>query len=292
MYQQNIHLDAITAIDTHVHIEADDDGHAALPQALLNAADAYFGRSGSSPTLDEIADYYRNLSMAAVVFTVDSETNMKTPPNSSEEIARGAARNNDVLIPFASVDPLQGGKAVQKARTLVEDFGVRGFKFHPSTQGFTPNDERFLPLFCQLEEYGLPVIFHTGQTGIGAGMPGGYGIRLSLSNPMYLDDLAARHPGMKIIMAHPSVPWQDEAIAIATHKSNVWIDLSGWSPKYFEPKLVQAARTYLQDKVLFASDYPAIKPERWMRDYSGLGLPDEVTQKIFKTNAARLLNLV
>lgn len=292
MYESNIDLDAVTAIDTHVHIEADDCGHAALPQPLLDAADAYFQRTGPSPTIDQIADYYRELSMAAVVFTVDSETNMKTPPNSSAEIARGAARNNDVLIPFASVDPLQGEKAVHKARSLVEDFGVRGFKFHPSTQGFAPNDEEFSPLFTQLEAYGLPVVFHTGQTGIGAGMPGGFGIRLSLSNPMFLDDLAARHPYLPIIMAHPSVPWQDEAIAIATHKANVWIDLSGWSPKYFEPKLIQAARTYLQDKVLFASDYPAIKPERWMRDYAGLGLPDEVSQKIFKTNAARLLKLV
>src|SRR5699024_3937061 len=183
MYESNIDLDAVTAIDTHVHIEADDCGHAALPQPLLDAADAYFQRTGPSPTIDQIADYYRELSMAAVVFTVDSASNMKTPPNSSAEIARGAARNNSVLIPFASVDPLQGEKAVHKARSLVEDFGVRGFKFHPSTQGFAPNDEDFLPLFTQLEAYGLPVVFHTGQTGIGAGMPGGFGIRLSLSNP-------------------------------------------------------------------------------------------------------------
>src|SRR5699024_11759951 len=110
----------------------------------------------------------RELSMAAVVFTVDSETNMKTRPNSSEEIALGAARNNDVLIPFASVDPLQGQKAMDKARTLVEDFGVRGFKFHPSTQGFAPNDEQFSPLFTQLEEYGLRAVFRTDETGTGA----------------------------------------------------------------------------------------------------------------------------
>ena len=230
--------------------------------------------------------------MAAVVFTVDARTAMKTIPNSSEEVALGAARNNDVLIPFGSVDPLRGTAAIEHARRLHGDFGVRGFKFHPSVQNFLPSDPQFSGLFTVLEELGLPLVFHTGQTGIGAGMPGGFGIRLSLSNPMHLDDLAARHPELKIIMAHPSVPWQDEAIAIATHKANVWIDLSGWSPKYFEPKLVQAARTYLQDKVLFGSDYPAITPERWMRDYKELNLPAEVTEKIVKSNAAQLLGLV
>jgi predicted TIM-barrel fold metal-dependent hydrolase len=292
MYESNIDLESVRAIDTHVHIEVDDCGHAALPSELGAAADAYFKRSGPPPTLDSIADYYRHLSMAAVVFTVDARTAMKTMPNSSEEIARGAARNNDVLIPFGSVDPLCGPAAIEDARRLHGDFGVRGFKFHPSVQDFLPSDPQFDRLFAVLEELGVPVIFHTGQTGIGAGMPGGFGIRLSLSNPMHLDDLAARHPELKIVMAHPSVPWQDEAIAVATHKANVWIDLSGWSPKYFEPKLVQAARTYLQDKVLFGSDYPAITPERWLRDYEGLGLPAETTHKIIKGNAARLLELV
>ena len=84
----------------------------------------------------------------------------------------------------------------------------------------------------------MPALFHTGQTGIGAGMPGGYGLRLGLSNPILLDPVAADFPELQIIMAHPSVPWQDEALSVATHKHNTWIDLSGWSPKYFPAELV------------------------------------------------------
>ena len=96
------------------------------------------------------------------------------------------------------------------------------------------------------------MIFHTGQTGIGAGLPGGFGLRLGYSNPMLLDAVAADFPALPIIMAHPSVPWQDEAIAVATHKSNVWIDLSGWSPKYFPDALVRQANSLLQDRILSA----------------------------------------
>jgi uncharacterized protein len=106
-----------------------------------------------------------------------------------------------------------------------------------------------------------------------------------------LDDVAADRPGMTVILAHPSVPWQDEAISIATHKANVYIDLSGWSPKYFPPQLVRAASSYLQDKMLFGTDYPLLTPERWLSDFGLLDIKAEVRPKILKHNAVRLLGL-
>ncbi|MBV5335541.1 amidohydrolase, partial [bacterium] len=142
-----------------------------------------------------------------------------------------------------------------------------------------------------IAEYKLPALFHTGQTGIGAGMPGGAGIRLKYSNPMHLDDVAADFPDMPIILAHPSFPWQEEALAVATHKPNVYIDLSGWSPKYFPQILVQYANTLLRDKMLFGSDFPLITPDRWIADFDKLPIKDDVRPKILKDNAARLLGL-
>ena len=108
---------------------------------------------------------------------------------------------------------------------------------------------------------------------------------------MLIDDVAADFPDLTVILAHPSVPWQDEAISMATHKANVFIDLSGWSPKYFPPQLVRAARSYLADKVMFGSDYPVIDPERWMGDFAQLDISDEVRAKIVKDNAVRVLGL-
>ncbi len=108
---------------------------------------------------------------------------------------------------------------------------------------------------------------------------------------MLLDDVAADFPDLTIILAHPSFPWQDEALSVATHKANVFIDLSGWSPKYFPPLLVQYANTVLKDKVLFGSDYPLITPERWMADFAELPIRDEVRPLILKENAIRVLGL-
>ncbi len=290
-YEPAIDLDAITAIDMHVHIEVDGHGNSSLPPDLAEAASKYFSTDGPRPDLDSIADYYRERAMAAVVFTVDAQTLLGHPSLSSVEIAEGAARNNDVLIPFGSVDPNRGAEVVDLARRLIEEHGVRGFKFHPTVQGFDPSDEAHHPLYEVLEEAGVVALFHTGQTGIGAGLPGGRGLLLGLSNPMLLDPVAAHFPDLQIVMAHPSVPWQDEALSVATHKHNTWIDLSGWSPKYFPAELVRYANSILKRRVLFGSDFPMLTPERWMRDIEQTALKPEVMPGILKDNAARLLGL-
>ncbi|MGA4950508.1 amidohydrolase family protein [Streptomyces lydicamycinicus] len=288
-----MNTDELVAIDVHTHAEVSAKGAHALDNDLYAASSAYFKVEGErKPTLEEMAAYYRERRMAAVVFTVDAESATGTPPVPNEEVAEAAAANPDVLIPFASLDPFRGRTAVKQARRLVSEYGVRGFKFHPSIQGFFPNDRDLAyALYEVIEETGSIALFHTGQTGIGAGVPGGGGIRLKYSNPLYVDDVAADFPQMKIILAHPSFPWQDEALAVATHKPGVHIDLSGWSPKYFPKQLVQYANTLLQDKVLFGSDYPVLTPDRWLADFDRLPLKDEVRPKILRDNAARLLGL-
>jgi uncharacterized protein len=283
---------SLTAIDVHVHVEGDGHGHYSMDDELLAASAAYF-KAGEerTPSVEQIAAFYRERQMAAVIFTVDATTAFGHPALSSEDIADRAAGFTDVLIPFGSVDPLVPDEAVRRARRLVTEHGVRGFKFHPSMQGFAPNDPAVYPLYAAIEELGVPAVFHTGQTGIGAGLPGGRGIKLRLSDPMLIDDVAADFPGLTVILAHPSVPWQDSAISIATHKANVYIDLSGWSPKYFPPQLVRAMNSLLQDKVLFGTDYPLLTPERWLRDFDKLDVKPDIRPKILKQNAIRLLGL-
>jgi uncharacterized protein len=286
-------LAELTAIDVHTHAEVSSRGGASLDDALNDASSAYFkiDKAARKPTLEEMAAFYRERKMAAVVFTVDAEHATGTPPVPNEEVAEAAAANPDVLIPFASIDPFRGKAGVRQARRLVEEYGVKGFKFHPSLQGFFPDDRIAYGLYEAIEELGAIALFHTGQTGIGAGVPGGGGIRLKYSDPMRVDDVAVDFPGMSIILAHPSFPWQDEALSVATHKPTVHIDLSGWSPKYFPPQLVHYANSLLQDKVLFGSDYPLISPDRWLADFAKLPMKDEVRPKILKDNAARLLGL-
>jgi hypothetical protein len=285
-----IDVTAVAAIDVHVHTERSRAGHDPLPPDLRSASKRYFKSDQALPTVDEVAAYYRERNIAAVLFTVDWEARSGRPPIPNEEIADAAAANPDLLVPFASVDPARPD-AVERARRLIDEHGVKGFKFHPNLQEFFPNDRSAYPLYELISGAGLPALFHTGHSGIGTGLPGGGGLRLKYSNPMCLDDVAADFPDLQIVLAHPSFPWQDEAISICLHKANVWIDLSGWSPKYFPPQLVQYANTQLRDKVLFGSDFPLITPERWLADFEQAPFKDEVRPLILKENAARLLQL-
>jgi predicted TIM-barrel fold metal-dependent hydrolase len=284
-----MNIDQLIAIDMHVHAEvscrcAPD----AFGREFDEAAEKYF-KFMHRPTIPETIARYREASIGLVMFTVDAESNMGRRRIPNEEIAEAALENQDMMRAFASIDPHKGKMGAREARTLINDYKVAGFKFHPTVQGFFPNDEMAYPLYEVIAEAGLPAIFHSGHSGIGTGMRGGGGLKLKYSNPMHLDDVAADFPDMKIIIAHPSWPWQDEALSVCLHKPNVWIDLSGWSPKYFPKELVHQANTQLKEKMLFGSDFPLITPERWMKDFEDAGFRPAVHPLILKDNAAKLL---
>ena len=277
-------IDELIAIDTHVHIEPPFTGNPAE-----EAARRYFGPSNAPSDPAGLAEYYRSRKIGCVVFSVDERiTGRGQVPNA--DVVRLASSHSDFMIPFVSVDPTRGAEAVREAERLIA-LGAKGFKLHPPLQQFHANDHSVYPFYEVLAAARLPVIIHTGHSGIGTGMPGGGGIRLKYGNPMDIDDVAVDFPAMPIILAHPSFPWQDEAISICLHKPQVYIDLSGWSPKYFSPTLIQYANTLLRHKMLFGSDYPLITPDRWMADFEKIAIRDEVRPLILKENAVRLLGL-
>ncbi|MEQ9814901.1 MAG: amidohydrolase family protein [Azospirillaceae bacterium] len=291
-----IDLDKIVAIDVHTHAEEPchgprDDGYDEFQAGMARYFKNPAGVEGMLPSVQDTAAYYRERDIAAVIFPVDAERETGFRRYSNEEVARICAENDDILIPFASIDPAKGRAGAREARRLVREFGVRGFKFHPTFQGFYPNDRMAYPLYEAIAEEGVIALFHTGQTGVGSGMRGGMGMRLKYSNPIHIDDVAVDFPDLPIIMAHPSFPWQEEALAVCQHKPNVYIDLSGWSPKYFPEILVKYANTLLKRNMLFGSDWPAITPDRWLADFEKAPFRDEVRPLILKENARRLLNL-
>ena len=141
------------------------------------------------------------------MFMVDSESNLGRRRIPNEEIARGRAqKNSDMMIAFASIDPHKGKMGAREAERLIEEHGVKGFKFHPTVQGFHPYDKMAWPIYEVINAHELPAIFHTGHSGIGSGMRCGGGLRLEYSNPMHLDDVAIDFPDMQIVMAHPELP--------------------------------------------------------------------------------------
>ena len=288
-----IDLNKIRAIDVHVHAEVScHDPEDPVISQYLDAASAYFKTPRERPGMQEICDLYRETQIALCMFTVDSESGMGAKRVSNYEVAEVAAKNADIAIAFASIDPHKGKLGAREARDLIENYGVKGFKFHNICQNIHPADPVAWPIYEVINEYQLPAIFHTGHSGIGTGMPGGGGLKLKYGQPILVDDVAAEFTGMKFILAHPSWPWTDESLSMALHKENVYMDLSGWSPKYFPKQIITYANTQLKHKFLFGSDFPLIHPDKWIESAKAVGFKDEVMPLIMKENAAKLLGLI
>jgi uncharacterized protein len=280
----------LVAIDIHTHAERSCRQHLDEIQAEFDsAASTYFKVDAKRPTIPETIAYYRERKIGFVMFTVDSESGTGIKRISNEEIAEAARDNADIMLAFASIDPHKGKAGAREARRMITEYGVKGFKFHPPLQNFAPADPVAWPIYEVIAEHKLPAIFHTGHSGMGTGMPGGGGIRLKYGQPILVDDVAVDFPDMKIILAHPSWPWTDEALSMALHKPNVFIDLSGWSPKYFPPQIVRYANTQLGHKFLFGSDFPLIPPEKWIAAFDQAGFKPELREPILKGNAIKLL---
>jgi len=275
-------------IDMHCHPPVPEflDGPFA---PFLPALETQFGRKVPRMTPDELAGYYRSLDGRAVILGWDNEASSGLPGFSSDQVAALVATAPDVFIGFGSVDPHRTNliEPVERAAGL----GLAGLKFHPAAQGFDPSRKRFLPMFERAAALGLVCLFHTGYTALGAGLPGGGGIQTRYANPMLLDALAARVPHLQIVAAHPSWPWQAEAIAAARHKPSIRLELSGWSPRLFPPELIEACTGVLAGRTLFGSDFPFMTPELWLREWDRLGIDAAVTRRVVHDNAAELLGL-
>ena len=281
---------AVKAVDLHVHLPIADWLDGSLGP-YREPAERYFRSRIREKSADEIAVEYAQEGVFGILLGWDAETATGRPPLRNEVVSAVVRRHPRRFAFFAGIDPWKGQAAVEELERAVKELGAIGAKFHPSMQDFYPSDERHFPLWAKASELGVPCLFHTGTSGIGAGTAGGQGIRLDPSRPIHLDAVAARFPELTIIAAHFGWPWHLELIAMALHKRNLFIELSGWSPRYYPPELVREIGGRLQDQALFGSDYPFIAPARVLEELETIGLNPEAKVKIVRENAARLLKL-
>ena len=273
------------AIDFHVHLPTADwlDGSM---DGYVEAAEAYFRATVERQSLGELADKYRALDVLAVLLAWDAETATGRPRVPNETVAAACREYPDAFTGLGSVDPHKPSAVDEVAQ--VAALGLRGVKFHPSLQAFAPDDPTYWPVFAACERHGLLALFHTGTSGIGARQPGGQGIRIDYAHPLKLDAVAAAHPELTVVAAHFGWPWQMDLIAVALHKTNVYIDISGWSPKRIPPEVVRELKGRLSGQFLWGSDFPFIAPERCLAELDELGL---ASPALLRDNAARVLGL-
>lgn len=279
------------AIDVHAHLSTKPWN---VTFSKLNAAmEKYYGFKTKELTEKEMAEEFIEAGVKGILIGMDAESNLGTPRVPNDYVAKLAKDYPDAFIgSFVCVDPWKGEMAIQEIDHCIRNLGMMGVKFQGIAQAFFPSDRRFYPIYEKCLELKVPVQFHMGTTGLGAGMPGGMRSHLKYTQPIpYLDDLAADFPDLTIIGCHYAWPWQNEMIAVLLHKANVYNELSGWSPKYFTPEFKKEVNGRLQDKFMFGSDYPVLSHARLIADWEQSGFKPEVLEKVFYKNAQRILNL-
>ena len=205
----------------------------------------------------------------------------------NDEVAAIAAKSGGRLIPFAGVDPNAGGGAVKELRRAVTELGMHGLKVHSSANSVYINDRKLMfPIYEYCEEAGIPVLLHTGTTGLGD-------TEIRYSKPELVDEVCAAFPDLKVIMAHFGWPWPEVTLAIALRNPNVFIDVSGWKPRYIPPSVMPYLNGILQDRFLFGTDYPMLRHRVWMDDFQANVRPKlkpGVAEKLLSGNAERFFS--
>jgi predicted TIM-barrel fold metal-dependent hydrolase len=250
-----------------------------------------WGTDPQFETEDEMAEKLRKNNVRAmmdIAFTAFSPTPLEEIQALNDYTFDVQRRHPDVIFGhWLTFDPRIGAAGIKEyERCVAANAGFIGFGIiGQARHGFPPSDPIWDPFYKVSIDAGIPVLIHTGLTGIGQGFPGGDGIVLDHGHPRHIDAVAAKFPQLKILAARPAYPWQDEMIAILLHKANIHYELHGWSPKTFSPALKKEIGGRMQDRIMFGCDYPVLKHEMMVERWRGLGYSEAVLEKVFFRNA-------
>lgn len=181
----------------------------------------------------------------------------------------------DRFIGYCGIDLRRGKGAIRELERCIQDLELGGVKLWPLT-GFYPDDKEYYPFYEKVEEFGVPILCHTGM-----GPPRTY---LKYNRPAYVDTVAVDFPNVKFQLAHIGDPWVNEALTVAAKNPNVCFDICGnwalmskFAPVFLYQTLAQAKMTCGVGKILFGSDWPMfaslISLKEWVENIQNLTRP-------------------
>lgn len=218
-----------------------------------------------------------------VLLHVDAET-VTGQRISNDSMAEVMKKYSEHFICFGSVDPHKGRIAVKEVERIVNELGLKGLKFFPSTQLFYPSDKNVYPIYEKAQELEIPLLFHSGAP-LSAGTH-----KLKYNHPILLDDVAIDFPDLKIIAAHLGNPWFMEIYALAERHQNFYFDISGRAREFLPLLPWQLFEAKIADKMLFGTDMQHPLDE-YIAEVRRLPISEAFKRKILGDNAVKFLDL-
>ncbi len=225
----------------------------------------------------------------AVLTAEDAETTMgmKVP---NEKVAEFIRAHPGRFLGMAAVDPHKGMKALRELEHAVKELGMKCLCLEPWLHKIRSNDKLYYPVYAKCVELGVSVWIHTSVNFVPQ-------LTIDFGRPIYLDEVAGHFPELKIVAGHGGWPWVNEMMAVLWRHDNVYTDIGAIRPRYIGSPgagwetLVRYGNTLLQDKIVFATAWPAQDFKENIREVRGLPLKDDVKAKWLGLNAKRILGL-
>ncbi len=304
-------------IDVHYHfmrLPTNENIAKNMVSGLLEDAE----RAGIKKSMDEVMPLYRDymddiecdklvermdesgidVTAVCMVDNVDVGLDNERIMRANEYCAKAAVKHPGRIITLAGIDPRRPD-APALFRRCIEDFGMKGLKWHPDN-GYYPNSEEAYAVLEVANELGVPLLTHTGPLA---------NSRAKYAHPIHLDDIALDFPNIDIIAAHMGDIWWRDWAALAKYKRSICGDLAMWQltavskPRLFRRYLREILDILGPSQVLFASDGPVFEPHvsnrRWVgiirglttEGTDGIKFSNEEVEAILGGNAARVFKL-
>jgi predicted TIM-barrel fold metal-dependent hydrolase len=280
----------LKAIDIHAHFST-EKGSAFRTPAEIEAAERIYKTAIKWKTDDQMANDFLDASVRAILDGPLCKDINDLVENNNYIGEMVAGHQNVFAGAWAHIPVHTGKEGLRELERCLRQLGMTGLVVNQIENHTGCNDARYYPFYELCDGLHAPVLINVGHSGTGAGLPGGGGLHLKHCSPLNVDDVAADFPNLTIIAGHPAWPWQDEMIAVLLHKPNVFNELHGWAPRYFSAELKKEIGGRLQDKIMFGSGYPLFSFERLFTEWESLGLSDDILEKVYLSNAQRILNI-
>lgn len=224
-----------------------------------------------------------------VLIAEDNETvSGKKVPN--EDVSEFVRIFPGRFIGFAGADPHKGMKGVRELEAAVRDGGLGGLSLWPCFSGLGASDRKFYPLYAKCVELDVPVTIHSSQH-FAKTAPAEAG------HPREIDQVAMDFPELRIIASHAGYPWVGDMMTVLWRHPNVVVDVASMRPKYLGmpgtgwERLIHFGNSLFQDRILFASGYPALQITECVEEVNLLPLKPAVLEKWFWKNALKFFRI-
>ena len=251
-------------------------GEMGRPEYLVRVAKDYFKQGEEffrNYSVEETLAMMDEAGVEKAIITVDAR-------RPHEHALKFTERHPERFYLGAQVDPTRLMKAVRELEAVCKNHPVVLARITPFYFDKAPTDRVYYPVYAKCVELGLPLTINTGIPGPPA--PG------ECQNPIHLDRVCLDFPELKLVMAHGADPWWGVAIRLMLKYRNLYLKTSAYLPKYLPPELIHFMNTRGQDKVIFASDHPAIQMRRCIEEATHLDLREGVLEKFLYANADRV----